>query len=105
MNSDPASFGELLRRLRTRASFSQEELAERSGLSVRGISDLERGARRAPHLQTVRLLADALRVSEIDRTGLSVAARPPPPLASDALPESGQRVRLPHPLTCLVGRE
>ena len=38
-------FGDLLRRYRTAAGLTQEELAERAGLSTRGISDLERGAR------------------------------------------------------------
>jgi transcriptional regulator with XRE-family HTH domain len=40
-------FGSLLRRYRTSAGLTQEELAERAGLSRRGIADLERGARRA----------------------------------------------------------
>ena len=61
MNSDRASFGVALRRLRTAAGLSQEELAERAGVSARGISDLERGARRMPHLGTVRLLAEPSR--------------------------------------------
>ena len=39
---------------------TQEELAERSGLSARGISDLERGRRSRPYFETVRLLASAL---------------------------------------------
>ena len=60
MSAASPSFGDLLRRLRSAASLSQEELAERAGLSVRGISDLERGLRQAPRLETVRLLADAL---------------------------------------------
>jgi DNA-binding XRE family transcriptional regulator len=38
-----ASFGALLQQHRTVAGLSQEELAERAGLSRRGISDLERG--------------------------------------------------------------
>jgi DNA-binding XRE family transcriptional regulator len=33
----------LLRRLRTEAGLTQEELAERAGLSPRSVSDLERG--------------------------------------------------------------
>ena len=37
----------LLLRYRMAAGLSQEDLAERAGLSRRGISDLERGARRA----------------------------------------------------------
>ena len=60
MSSAITSFADLLRHLRTSAALSQEELATRSGLSLRGISDLERGVRRAPHLTTVRVLADAL---------------------------------------------
>ena len=64
MSEGTASFGDLLRQLRSAASLSQEELAARAGLSVRGISDLERGARHAPRLETVRMLADALDVGE-----------------------------------------
>ena len=70
MSADRASFGDLLRRLRSAASLSQEALAERASLSRRGISDLERGARQAPRLETVRLLADALSLSDVDRTAL-----------------------------------
>jgi predicted ATPase/transcriptional regulator with XRE-family HTH domain len=98
------SFGEVLRHLRSQATLSQEELAERTGLSVRGISDLERGARRAPHLNTVRLLADALAASEIERALLLSSARPPP-CAPTALGESHHWMRAPHPLTRLIGRE
>jgi transcriptional regulator with XRE-family HTH domain len=42
------------------ASLSIEELAERSGVSVRAISNLERGRTRTPHPRTVRLLVGAL---------------------------------------------
>ena len=76
MSRDTASFRESLRQLRQAAALSQEELAERAGLSLRGISDLERGVRRAPHLTTVRLLADALALSPADRDALLAAARP-----------------------------
>jgi hypothetical protein len=38
-----------VRRMRAAAGLTQEGLAERAGLSVRGIYDLERGARRVPH--------------------------------------------------------
>src|SRR5215210_6725140 len=76
MDESSTAFSSLLRQLRTAASLSQEDLAERSGLSLRGISDLERGARRFPHLETVRMLADALTLSEADRSVLLAAARP-----------------------------
>ena len=65
--SEAARFGEVLRRYRTAAAFSQEELAERAGLSARGISDLERGVRQAPRLETIRLLADALGLTPPER--------------------------------------
>jgi transcriptional regulator with XRE-family HTH domain len=71
-----SAFGVLLQRQRLSAGLSQEELAERSGLSRRGISDLERGRRLAPYLATVRRLADALHLSEAERTALLTAARP-----------------------------
>ena len=52
---------------------TQEELAERANLSVRGISNLERGVRRTPYLDTVRRLADALDLMGEDRAALEVA--------------------------------
>ena len=57
---EPSAFGDALRRLRLEAGLTQEDLAERAGLSVRGLSDLERGLRRTPRPGTARLLADAL---------------------------------------------
>ena len=73
---DPSRLGELVRRHRTAAALSQEALAERAGLSVRAISDLERGIHQAPRLETVRMLADALGLSDTDRAALLAAARP-----------------------------
>jgi len=53
-------FGELLRRHRLTAGYSQEGLAERARLSAAAISALEQGVRRAPYRGTVRALIDAL---------------------------------------------
>ncbi|HEX9135176.1 MAG TPA: AAA family ATPase [Ktedonobacteraceae bacterium] len=69
------SFGDLLRRHRLAAGLTQEELAAQAGLSVRGLSDLERGARRAPRRETVQLLSGALHLSAAERTRLEAAAR------------------------------
>ena len=66
----PGPFGVLLRQQRTAAGLSQEELAERAGLSRRGISDLERGERRAAHPATVRRLAEALNLDPAERSSL-----------------------------------
>ena len=73
---DPSRVGELVRRHRIGAALSQEALAERAGLSVRAISDLERGVHRVPRLETVRLLAEALRLDAADRAELLAAAHP-----------------------------
>ncbi|MGD9710849.1 MAG: helix-turn-helix domain-containing protein [Thermomicrobiales bacterium] len=73
--------GTLLRRWRRSALLSQEELAERSSVSVRTISDLERGIRRTARLETIRLLASALELSESDRIALTEASVPRLPFA------------------------
>ncbi len=72
-------FSALLRQYRLAAALSQEALAERAALSTRGISNLERGLRRRPHLTTVALLADALALSPGDRAAFVAAARDAPP--------------------------
>ena len=71
------TFAELLRRARRAAGLTQEELADRAALSVRGICDLERGARRAPRAETVDALAQALRLSEADQLAWHHARRRP----------------------------
>ncbi|MEV5962423.1 tetratricopeptide repeat protein [Kribbella sp. NPDC051952] len=70
-----AGFGGLLRRHRREAGLSQEGLAELAGLSVDAIAALERGRRRAPRAHTLRLLADALRLGDLERSQLTAAAR------------------------------
>ena len=64
---DTKSFGAMLRQHRLAADLSQEALAEKAGLSLRAISDLERGTRRAPYAVTVGMLADALALPADDR--------------------------------------
>jgi len=76
-----SQFGALLRRLRTRAELTQEGLAERSALGVRTIRGLETGERADPRVGTVRRLADALALEEVERVELLAAAghaRPEP---------------------------
>ena len=101
---DLPRLGDLVRRHRTAAALSQEELAERAGLSVRAISDLERGIRQMPRLETVRMLADALALGDVERAALLAAARPAVvPGVADAARST--RRTLPVPLTRLIGRE
>ncbi|MFJ4185030.1 helix-turn-helix domain-containing protein [Kitasatospora sp. NPDC089509] len=93
--------GPLLRRWRLRAGLTQEELAERSGLSSRAIRDLERGRVRRPRLSTVRLLAEAMGLTEQERTQLSEAARPVDPVADS---RSSDRMQPVNPTVCRVDR-
>jgi tetratricopeptide (TPR) repeat protein/transcriptional regulator with XRE-family HTH domain len=68
-------FAGLLRGLRTEAGLTQEELAHAAGLTSRAISYLERGDVTTPRRQTVRLLADALRLAGPVRAQFEAAAR------------------------------
>ena len=97
-------FGTQLRQLREAVSLTQEELAARAGLTAKGISDLERGARQRPYPHTVRSLADALGLSEDERAALFAAV---PRRGGDAaaLPTAAPSSDLPVPPTPLVGRE
>jgi predicted ATPase/DNA-binding XRE family transcriptional regulator len=65
---EPVALGELLKRYRIAAGLTQEELAERAGVSARSISDLERGLQRTPYPSTVRRLAEALQLGAEERT-------------------------------------
>ena len=100
-----ASFGALLRHHRLIAGLTQEDLAERAGVSARGIQLLERGGRTSPRAETVRLLADALGMDAETRTALIAAAHPelaaPTPVQVAPLVSTS----LPAPATPLVGRE
>src|SRR4051812_40431612 len=62
--------GSVVRRLRLRAGLTQEELAERSGVSVRTIRGIETGSRRNPQLVSLVQLADALELSADERHDL-----------------------------------
>jgi predicted ATPase/DNA-binding XRE family transcriptional regulator len=94
MAAEAVAFGATLRRHRIAAGLTQEELAERAGLSTRGIQDLERGARRSPHATTIRRLSEAL--GQLDPDGLAGLE---PPLAI------GRAASQPIALSSVVGRE
>jgi len=82
------SFGDLLRGHRGARGLTQEELAERSGLSVDAVSLLERGLRTAPRSGTVEALAQALGLDASERDALAIAARASrrPPAARTSVP-------------------
>ena len=106
-----ASFGGLLRELRAAAGLTQEELAERAGLSPNAIGALERGQRRRPYPHTVRALADALGLGKEGLAPLlsAVPGRSGPPLQAPKAPTAttlptAKSTALPYPATSLVGR-
>ncbi|MFI5496822.1 ATP-binding protein [Actinoplanes sp. NPDC051859] len=96
-----APFGVALRRLRRRRGLTQEQLAERAGLSVNAISALERGERRRPYPNTVRALTGALELDEQDAAALVGAAGQVEDSAAAVLPRPGQ---LPVAIRSFVGR-
>jgi tetratricopeptide (TPR) repeat protein/transcriptional regulator with XRE-family HTH domain len=80
--AEPAlRFAGLLRRLRTEARLTQEELAGAAGLSPRSVSDLERGINRTARRDTALLLADALSLGGQVRVLFVAAARGRAPAA------------------------
>nr|WP_047177550.1 helix-turn-helix domain-containing protein [Streptomyces sp. MNU77] len=85
--------GILVRRLRTQAGLTQEQMAERSGVSVRTIRRLETGKASDHRLGTVNLLADALELGVEDRRQLAAVLAPanssPIPLQGKANGDSG----------------
>ena len=95
-------FGDLLRQHRHAAGLTQEDLAERAGLSVDTISLLERGEHRRPHRYTMQSLADALELSQQERIRFETAARMPA-VRADA--HGARSTDLPSPLTPFIGRE
>jgi predicted ATPase/DNA-binding XRE family transcriptional regulator len=100
------AFGDLLRHYRELAGLTQEELAEKAGLTAKAIGALERGERRQPYPATVHALAQALKLCEADYAAL-LAARTrrapempaPPPHAPAPMPST-----MPAQLTPLIGR-
>ena len=96
-----------MRDLRQEVGITQEELANRAGLSPNAVSTLERGQRRRPYPHTVRALADALGLDENERAALlaAVPRRAAVIPGAEVAPVSSAASTLPHPATPLVGRE
>lgn len=70
------TLGLAIKGYRARLGLTQETLAERSGISARSISDLERGISRAPHKDTLALLAAALQLTPDEAAQLVALASP-----------------------------
>jgi tetratricopeptide (TPR) repeat protein/transcriptional regulator with XRE-family HTH domain len=101
----PVTFAGLLRKLRTEARLTQEELAEAAGLSPRSVSDLERGIAVTPHRDTVRLLADALQLTGPARAQFEAVARGREPGGPRAGGVGAAMRALPRDIASFTGRQ
>jgi transcriptional regulator with XRE-family HTH domain/tetratricopeptide (TPR) repeat protein len=101
----PTAFGSLLKRLRVAAGLTQETLAERAGLSVRAISDLERGINRTPHDDTLQLLTEAFSLQPANRVALVAATQQPAKTSFALLQGSGSRPTQDSAAPAYVGRQ
>jgi tetratricopeptide (TPR) repeat protein/transcriptional regulator with XRE-family HTH domain len=92
VGTEPASdFAAVLREYRSAAGLTQEELADRSGLSVRAIRDIEGGRSSRPFARSARLLAAALELDELGRARLLAARDGRSPGAPGSGQADGQR--------------
>jgi predicted ATPase/transcriptional regulator with XRE-family HTH domain len=106
MGDIPEQLGSLIRRFRLAGGLSQEQLAEKSGLSARAVSDLERGVRAHTRPETLRMLAEGLDLGDSDREALLHAARPELRQSSGtATIAHGPGNGLPIPPSALIGRD
>lgn len=98
-NPPSSDAGLLVRRHRREAGMTQEELAERAGISARAVSDIERGIRTSIYRDTAERLASALGLDSRQRDELIDASRRTPdrPVQLGRLPAV--------PPTPLFGRE
>ncbi|WP_410791230.1 BTAD domain-containing putative transcriptional regulator [Kribbella sp. C-35] len=74
-------FGALLRRLRQDAGVTQRDLAERAGVSIAAIRDLEQGRTRSPKDSSIEALANALELPGPETESLQAAAKTHRPVA------------------------
>ncbi|MFF0374218.1 helix-turn-helix domain-containing protein [Actinoplanes missouriensis] len=93
--------GKRLRQARQTAGLTMEQLSESSGVSVRAISDLERGHIRAPQPRTLTALSVALGMTAAEHERLAGDARALRMHTAGARPRLGEP---PRAVTDFVGR-
>lgn len=118
-SDDRPDFGLLVKRLRRRLDWTQEELAHRIEISPRHLSNIELGKARTPGRLTIERLADAFGLEGPERTGFRAAVpvrthvrrRPAGPVHDETPPADDRRhhlpagTRPPRPVGRLIGRE
>jgi transcriptional regulator with XRE-family HTH domain len=88
LHQDSGTVGALVRRYRRMAGLTQEELADKAGLSVRAVRNVEQDKVRRPRRSTLQRLASSLGLSDTDKVRLVAAARIiEPPSSRGAPPE------------------
>src|SRR5438876_8516418 len=97
------AFGEALQRYRRARGFTQAELAEHAQISVRAVSDLERGLKH-PQRATIRLLTEALGLLPDEARDFEVVARSRPARGGTSDESAGQNTNLPVRHRRLIGR-
>ncbi|MFE7759301.1 helix-turn-helix domain-containing protein [Streptomyces sp. NPDC057429] len=102
---DSSALGSLIRGHRLRIGLTQRQLADLSTISVRAIRDLEKGKAQRPRTDTVRLIADGLRLGPRARTALEEAAQRGPRGGGDGRRSGADHPAPPVPLHPLIGRE
>ncbi|GHH43829.1 XRE family transcriptional regulator [Lentzea cavernae] len=104
MTGAPA-LGALLASYRRRAGLTQEELAERAGVSARSISDVECGRIRWPQRRTRESLAEVLGLNDAEREEFLLATKTGKLSAPQApVPPAVRRSPLPPGVTDFTGR-
>ncbi|HEX3269332.1 MAG TPA: helix-turn-helix domain-containing protein, partial [Ktedonobacterales bacterium] len=105
------AFGSRFRDARRNVGLTQDELAERAGVSVDTISNIERGVAHIPHPKTLHLLAKALCLTPQEQDAFFAAARAmrgalaavDASATADEPPSPAHRIPLPP--TPLIGRD
>ncbi|MFC0681282.1 protein kinase [Lysobacter korlensis] len=95
-------FGDHLRSLRKAKGFTQEELAERAGMTANGISALERGTRTRPYPHTIRVLSQALGLTPAEHAAFLAAAHDE---SAHEVERRPSHAVMPVPATPLIGRQ
>jgi tetratricopeptide (TPR) repeat protein/transcriptional regulator with XRE-family HTH domain len=101
-------FGDTVRANRQRLGMTQEELADQTGVSVRGISDIEIGRTARPRQSTVRLLADAFGLTDTSRDRFvrsALAGEPSPPTEQEQGQVRPVPAQLPADVFAFAGRD
>lgn len=86
------NFGELIRSARIAAGFTQRELAEHSGISLRTIQNYESGKRLPKQKENYAFLANALGIDEKHLRQCSDVVKPPKRRHGCSLPRNAKKL-------------